>query len=166
MFMTPCLGSPPESKLNELGYYWNHEEFRPSVFISYSWKDSIIVDEFESNLQERGVNTFIDKKSIDYGEDILEKILVGLSECDMAIFFISKSFEKSIMAKKELRSIWYEILQKKKDWIIVKLDDIDPNDIYYSLNQIKWFDYREVGKEELIRVVKKKIDEIKKQKKQ
>lgn len=152
----------PESKLNELGYYWNHEQFRPSVFISYTWKNSDIVDNFSDNLQEHGVNIFIDKKSIDFGDHILESILAGLKECSLALFFISEDFKESIMAKNELKSIWNEVLNGKKEWILIKLDDVNPNDIFYSLNQIKWFDYRTAGEEELIKVIKRKLEEVRK----
>ena len=60
---------------------------RKKVFISYAWKDKEIIDNMIDKLQTSGIRVFMDRQSIDYGDHILESILSGLSECELALFF-------------------------------------------------------------------------------
>ena len=70
------------SELHEKGYYWETESKRKKVFISYAWKDKEIIDNMIDKLQTSGIRVFMD-----YGDHILESILSGLSECELALFF-------------------------------------------------------------------------------
>lgn len=145
------------SELNRKGYEWNHEHTRNKVFISYSWKNKAIVREIVEQLQDSGINVFIDQQSIDYGDHILEKIQSGLKECDLAIFFISNDFKESHMAKYELKSIWTKVIDVKKKWMMVRLDDVDPDDIQFSLGDYKYFDCTSEPVEDFIEAVHEKI---------
>ena len=48
---------------------------------------------------------------------------------------------------------------RKKAWIIIRLDDVDPEDIFYSLSDYKYFDAQTESFDEFIKVVHKKLKE-------
>ena len=87
------------------------------------------------------MNIFVDYRSIDYGEKIIEKITQGLKECDFCVFFLSKQFKDSYYGKHELSSIWNYIILKKKKWFFVILDDVNIDDIYEGLSFYKYFQF-------------------------
>lgn len=150
-----------EKELLELGYNFQKNSYKPKVFISYAWKNKDIVYPIVDNLENNGTNIWIDKQSIDYGDNILESILSGLHEADLIIFFISTDFKASMMARKEIISIWTDVISNKKKWIIVRLDNINPEEVYYSLSHIKYLDLNgndDIG--ELLKIVKKKLRDI------
>ena len=130
-------------ELKQKGYNIDKKSYKPKVFISYSWENKGLVYPIVETLENTlNLNIWIDKKSIDYGDNILESVLLGLKECDLALFFISNEYAKSVYGKQELSSIWHGILHGTKKWKIIRLNDVDPNDIFYSLGQIKYFDYQ------------------------
>ena len=82
MCFVSCFQFPEISILHEKGYHWESESKRKKVFISYAWKDKEIIDNMIDKLQTSGIRVFMD-----YGDHILESILSGLSECELALFF-------------------------------------------------------------------------------
>ncbi|MCR0262499.1 toll/interleukin-1 receptor domain-containing protein [[Clostridium] innocuum] len=144
---------PEIIKLHETG------SKRKKVSISYAWKDKKIVDGMVDKLQTSGVRIFMDSQSIDHGDHISESILSSLNECEMAIFFISHAFRDSMMGKQELRAIWTKVISRKKTWMIVRLDDVDPEDIFYSSSDYKYFDMQTGSSDDLIKAVHKKLKE-------
>ena len=90
---------------------------------------------------EDGQNVFIDKRSIDFSENLLESIMKGLEKSQVAIFFLSKEFKESCMAKHELSTIWDEVIKRNKKFMLVRLDDLDINEIYFGLNKYKYYDF-------------------------
>ena len=36
-----------------------------------------------------------------------------------------------MMGKQELRAIWTKVISRRKAWMIIRLDDVDPEDIFY-----------------------------------
>lgn len=147
------------SELHEKGYRWETESKRKKVFISYAWKDKEIIDNMIDKLQTSGIRIFMDRQSIDYGDHILESILSGLSECELAIFFLSHAFRNSMMGKQELRAIWTKVISRRKAWMIIRLDDVDPEDIFYSLSDYKYFDAQTESFDDFIKAVHKKLKE-------
>lgn len=147
-----------EKKLYEQGYQWEQEHKRKKVFISYSWDDEEIVVNQTDLLQKYGVNCIIDRQWIDYGEKILESVMKGLAECDMAIFFVSENFKKSSMARHELTTIWNQVINKNKHWFIVKLDEVDLDSIYFGLNDYKYYLYSKGKELELTKIIKERIE--------
>ena len=155
MCFVSCFQFPEISILHEKGYHWESESKRKKVFISYAWKNKGMVDK----LQTSGIRVFKNSQSIDYGDHILESILSGLNECDLAIFFLSHAFQNSMMGKQELRAIWTKVISRKKAWMIIRLDDVNPEDIYYSLSDYKYFDAQNESFDDFIKAVHKKLKE-------
>ncbi|WP_416327954.1 toll/interleukin-1 receptor domain-containing protein [[Clostridium] innocuum] len=150
---------PGISELHEKGYPWKTESKRKKVFISYARKDKEIVDDMIDKLQTSGIRIFMDRRSIDHGDHISESILSGLSECELAIFFLSHAFRNSMMGKQELRAIWTNVISRRKAWMIIRLDDVDPEDIFYSLSDYKYFDAQTEAFDDFIKAVHKKLKE-------
>lgn len=151
---------PSDLKLEKIGVKLGNSKKRRQVFISYSHKDKDIVRQFVDELRESGVNAFIDYRSIDYGENILDSIMNGIDESDINIPFISENYKDSSYAKMELLTVWDRFVRDKSGWIIVKLDDINPDKIKPGLSCYKYFEFNN-NSEELITVIKRKINSLK-----
>lgn len=65
------------------------------VFISYSRKDSKIVDRIEEELSKHGISCFIDRSNIDLGADFAEVIAKSIFECEIMLFIWSESSNQS-----------------------------------------------------------------------
>ena len=136
------------------GYDWENEAKRKQIFISYSHKNQSIVRNVVDELLECELNIFVDYRSIDYGEKIIEKITQGLNECDLCVFFLSNQFKESYYGKHELSSIWNYVITKKKKWLFVILDDVNIDEIYDGLSFYKYFKLNN-NIEELVNAIKK-----------
>lgn len=148
---------PEDEDLKKNGYDFN-PPYQPKIFFSYSWKNKDVVDMFAEQLQSMGLNIWIDRKDIEGGEHIHEAIMRGIEECDMAILFISEAYKNSVNAVTELKTIFSNIVCKKKWWRIYKLDDVNPNDVFPSLDQYKYYTVSE--KQEIFDSVLRGIEEI------
>lgn len=146
-------------ELKDSGYKIDLNKKRKQVFISYSHNDKKIVRAFADDLRDSGINAFIDHRCIDYGEHILDAIMYGIDESDLNIIFISNSYRKSCYGKTELLNIWDRIIRKKSSWIIVKLDDVDPNEIKPGLGGYRYFEWED-NSDELIDVVRGKLESL------
>lgn len=149
-------------ELKELGYDFSKKYYKPKVFISYSWKNKDIVRDLVHRIEDNNIDVWIDYKTIDYGENIFESILRGISECDIALIFISEDYKNSVMARKELISFFSRIVEQKKRWKIIKLDSVNPDEICYTLGDYKYFDVKSDSIDELIFSIKEDIREIQK----
>lgn len=147
---------PSDLKLEEMGINIECSKRRKQVFISYSHKDKELVRKFADELRDSGVNAFIDYRSIDYGENILDSIMKGIDETDINIPFISENYKESCMGKTELLTMWDRFIRNKSSWIIVKIDDVDPDTIKPGLGGYKYFEF-DNNSQELIDVIKRRI---------
>lgn len=143
-------------ELQKKGYNLNKIRKRKQVFISYSHKDKDIVRDIVDTIRECGINAFIDYKSIDYGENILDSIMYGIDESDLNVVFISKAYKESSYAKAELLNIWDKFIRERAKWIIVNLDNIDPNEIKPGLGGYRYFEW-ENNSDELVEIIKGRI---------
>ena len=114
---------------------------RKKVFISYCHKDKKIVNAITDCMEESGMNLWIDKKSIDYGENLSAAIASGIAECDLAVLFLSTGYSNSQYAKFELQNIVCDMIQKRIRWFIVKLDQVDVQEILPVLSNYKYYDF-------------------------
>ena len=71
--------------------------------------------------------------------------------------FLSHAFRNSMMGKQELRAIWTKVISRRKAWMIIRLDDVDPEDIFYSLSDYKYFDAQTESFDDFIKAVHKKL---------
>lgn len=148
-----------DEELKMKGFKLEGELKRKQVFISYSHKDKEIVRNFTEDLKYSGVNAFIDYMSIDYGENILKSIMIAMEQSDLNVLFISNAYKESNYTKTELYNAFDGIIKNKSKWIIVKLDDIDPDEIIYGLGGYKYFEW-ENNPDELIEIIKNKIEKF------
>lgn len=75
----------------------------PRIFISYSSKDSEIAQFIHDELIKRGVDVFIDYRSIDDGDDFFERIAREVEERDRVLFLVSRHSVTSKWVKIELQ---------------------------------------------------------------
>jgi hypothetical protein len=150
---------PSKSDLEKQGYGFD-EIKKKKIFVSYSHKDKALVYDTIQNLQDKGFDFWIDYKQIDYGDSIIEKVNQGIKESDLPILFLSHHTKESLFAKYELKNFLKEIIYKQdvsKPWFIIKLDDVDLDDLFVGLSDYKYFDYQVQNFEELSQVIQEKL---------
>lgn len=76
--------------------------FTKDVFISYSTVDSAEVQAFVKLLKNSGINFFLDKMDIGWGDSIIEKVFSGIETSRYVVVFISTHSLKSPWVKKEI----------------------------------------------------------------
>lgn len=72
------------------------------VFLSHSSKDKGVVRKFDRLLRAFGVDTFLDERDIDIGDDIVQRVYEGIDQSSHIICFISRNSVKSNWVKEEL----------------------------------------------------------------
>ena len=73
-----------------------------NVFISYSRKDTEIIDKIEQELLRYGITCFIDRSAINPGEDYAEVISKALYDSDLMLFVWSENSNQSREAANEV----------------------------------------------------------------
>lgn len=135
---------PPRSAYEKEGY-GNTVYRKPKLFVSYCHKNQDIVQKVIKELRNSGLDFWIDEEQIDIGDNIIEKIDNGMSEADIPIIFISQATKESLYAKFELRTFLRNAIYSQsssKPWFVVKLDDVDLDEIIKGMNQYKYFEYK------------------------
>ncbi|MBQ7444894.1 MAG: TIR domain-containing protein [Clostridia bacterium] len=98
----------------------------PFVFISYSHRDTDIVLQILSKLQEKGFRIWFDA-GIEVGTEWPARIGVHIKRCAAAIFFITKEYVKSHNCKREVvESIGYGVETVN---VFLEEDVVIPDDI-------------------------------------
>lgn len=138
-----------ESELEDRGYKFNTHSERKKVFISYCHANKEIVYEITEALEYSGINLWIDKKDMGVGTNILRSILNGINESDFAILFLSKATVNSNYGQLELENIMAAMVMKKMNWYVVKIDDVNVDEIMPSLSNYKYFDLTQSNMDEL-----------------
>ncbi len=76
------------------------------VFISHATKDKInYVNKLVEAIKREGLKVFYDQESIEWGDNILEKVNEGLEESTLAVVVISKHFFGRSWTEYELKSL-------------------------------------------------------------
>ena len=94
------------------------------VFISYSRKDSAIVNEFAQQITNAGYSVWMDIDSIETGDEFKGKIAFAIKNSKLFLFFSSLASNESEWTVKEVN---YAI-KKKIPIIPIRLDNADYND--------------------------------------
>lgn len=149
-----------KEELQERGFF--EAFYKPKVFISYCHKEQELILEVYKRLQLAGMNCWIDMHEIDVGEIIAKKMLDGIKQCDLALLFLSQSYRESMMAKAELHNFLADIFREKKQWYLIKIDDVNVDDIQPGLGNYKYYDLSsndnlEYLVEDIIRVFQKHL---------
>ena len=138
-----CFCFSELDSLKKKGYDHTVNTIRKKVFISYCHADKNIVYSITDKLENSGINLWIDKKSIDYGENIARSISSGINESDLAILFLSKTMIESKFSQFELENIMSNMIKKSMGWFMVKLDDVNVNKIMPSMENYLYYDFNE-----------------------
>ena len=108
------------------------------VFISYSRKDSQIVNKFVSKIEQASYKVWIDKKSISGGDPFQSKIVDAIDNSAILLFFSSVESNKS---QRVIDEICYA-QSSNKTIIPIKLDDTMYNrEFILRLNRINSIQY-------------------------
>jgi hypothetical protein len=79
----------------------------PKIFISYSWKNKVTVDEIDKYFQSIGITLIKDERTLKY-KDSIKKYMKRIRKTDFVLMIISDSFLKS-------SNCMYEVLEFVKD---------------------------------------------------
>lgn len=145
--------------LKEKGYDHTIDLQRKKIFISYCHADKSLVYKITDKLENYGINLWIDKKSIDYGENIARSISSGIKESDLAILFLSCSMKSSNFSQFELENIMTSMIKKAMGWFMIKLDNVNVDDIMPSIGNYLYYDFYE--NQDIDKLVQTIIDRIK-----
>lgn len=148
---------PENEELVKRGYDLSPRKI-PKVFISYTWKNKKEVTKIVKMLREIGISIWINEKDIAGGDHIYESMFRGIQECDIALLIISNDYKLSNPATSELRTVIGEIVNRKKKWKILKLDDVNPDEIFPFLNQYKYYTWND--RKHLIEDIDKTIRQL------
>ena len=108
------------------------------IFISYSRKDTQIVDQFVRSLTDAGYRVWIDRKGIYSGDQFKAKIVRAIKDSAIVLYFSSVNSNASEWTVKEIS---YS-LKKGKTIIPIKLDDAEYEDsIDFDLINIDFIQY-------------------------
>jgi len=95
------------------------------IFLSHTYTDKGIVDGIASTLKQihNQAKVFYDSWSIQPGDGIIDKMNVGLENCEYFFLFVSKNSLQSNMVKLEWQNALYKSTKNKVKIIPVKIDD-------------------------------------------
>ncbi|MEG1779478.1 MAG: toll/interleukin-1 receptor domain-containing protein [Oscillospiraceae bacterium] len=108
-----------------------------------------------------GLNLWIDKQELDAGDSLVEKIHSGIRESDLAVLFISKATVTAKFALHEVQILENLKINNEKEWFIVKVDDVNVNDVVFGLSDFLYYDLsKEPDLEKLVESIKRKLAKI------
>jgi len=95
-----------------------------SVFISYSHRDSDIVEKIATYLVSRNIHIWIDKWQLNHGDSLITKIQDAITESSVLLIMLSTVSVESEWCKKELTAgLLRELEEKRVVTIPVLLED-------------------------------------------
>lgn len=131
------------------------------IFISYSRKDSNIVDEFVNRLEAEGFRVWIDRDGIESGDAFKKVIVKAIKESSIVAFFSSEYSNSSPWTAKEINIA----VHHDKPIIPIKIDKTVYNDeVEFDLVSLDYVDYtdpsmRSAMMEKLVKTVKSRLPE-------
>lgn len=136
------------------------------VFISYQHDIADLIETVDMELKKKGIQCFRDKKSIKWGDNIIDKINEGLKTADIFLLFINEKFLKSGWTKQETSAalnLYLKNISKKRVLGIL----LDKTAEEYWLNEplmeviqaYKW-DGKVSELEEMVTLIKDILDDV------
>ena len=130
------------------------EQAKYDVFISYSRKDSTIVEQICSLFKQNDISYWIDKQDIYAGGEFLSDIVQAIRECKITLFISSSHSNNSIYTAKEVAMAFNE----GKYIIPYKIDTSTFNKnlelVLCDLNWVEAFPFDETKALELVANIK------------
>jgi formylglycine-generating enzyme required for sulfatase activity len=128
-------------------------------FISYSRKDTAVVDEFVNRFQREGFHFWIDRDGVESGDAFKRVIVNAIKESAMVLFFSSQTSNSSPWTTKEISvAVHYG-----KPIIPIRIDKSFYNEeVEFDLVNLDYVDYtdpelRQPMMEKLVRTIKSKL---------
>lgn len=129
------------------------------IFISYSRRDTDLVDQFVRRFENEGFRVWIDRDGIESGDSFKRIIVRAIKESELLLFFSSESSNSSPWTTKEVSvAVHYG-----KPIIPIKIDKTLYNeDVEFDLVNLDYVDYtdpkmQEPMMEKLVRTIKSKL---------
>jgi hypothetical protein len=114
----------------------------PTVFLSYSRRDSDAVRPFADGLAAAGVRVWRDDKKLEAGTDWMEMVERELSEADFFVFFISPYSVASEWVARELQIALHRQVSGEGGAVILPVM-LEKADVPPLLRQSVWIDVRD-----------------------
>ncbi|MGM0331941.1 toll/interleukin-1 receptor domain-containing protein [Enterococcus sp. AZ050] len=127
--------------------------------MSYCHKNKAEVEKIISGLREYGLDFWLDEEQIDVGDRLMERVDEDVRLSDIPIIFLSEATKEAMFAKHELFVFFDKVIYQQstaKPWFIVKLDQVNPNDIMFGLGNFKYIDYEHSTIEEIAQAIEKR----------
>jgi hypothetical protein len=125
------------------------------IFVSYSRKDTKIVDQLISELDAAGYEVWIDRAGIRSGEQWRQQIVTAIDSADVFLLILSPNSIKSDNVRRELDLA--EGVKKRVLPIVVKPIKSIPKELRYQLVGLQWLDLSdnfEAGLDRLLATLK------------
>jgi len=113
----------------------------PTVFLSYSRKDSNLVRRFGDGLAAAGVGVWRDDVSLKAGADWMQEVERELSAADFFVFFISQNSVRSEWVARELQVALHRQVSGEGGAVILPVL-VEDADVPPLLRQFQWIDAR------------------------
>lgn len=111
-----------------------------SVFISYSSKDSYMVDKLTGMLKRMGISYWKAPEMIPTGSSYAREIPTAIKNCEVFLLVISETAQQSIWVEKELDAA----VNNRKRIIPFLIDDCPLNDMFrFYLNNVQMISFLE-----------------------
>ncbi len=110
-------------------------------FISHAWDDNEVCDPIAKHfIDEFGSdNVFYDRWKNQPGESIIDRIDTGLEKTEIFFLFWSEAARSRAMVKREWHSALSRSIKGKLQFVLIRLDEIDPPAITDDLVYIDMF---------------------------
>jgi hypothetical protein len=128
------------------------------VFLSHSSKDKKAIRRLASDLQNVGIDVWLDEYEIKIGDIIIEKLNRGIEECDYLLIWLTKKSVKSPWVQREWYSKYHVEIETNKILVLPLL--AEDCDIPLFLKTKRYADFRfsyNQGLRELLKVFDKKL---------
>lgn len=104
------------------------------IFLSHNYNDKVIVEPIASRLREAygEANVFYDTWTIKPGDNIIDKMNIGIENTSYFFYFISKNSLKSKMVDLEWQAALYKKVKENIKFIPIKIDNSIPPAILLS----------------------------------
>ena len=137
-----------QKKQEEIKWYdrrlW---EVKESVFISYSSKDSKIVEKIVAMLKEAGISYWKAPEMIPAGSNYAREIPRAIAQCQVFLLVISSYSQESIWVEKEIDCA----INDRKTIVPLKLTEDDLSDMFrFYLNNVQTISYAESHDQALV----------------
>lgn len=135
------------------------------VFISHASKDKLsYVDKLAQAIKNEGLEMFYDADSIEWGDNISEKIETALSNCLLAVVVISKHYFGRQWTEHEIRTLLKRQSEEHEKLVMPILYGVTKKQLvshYPELNDIQFKYSKNCKCDEMASILKKEIEKRK-----